>query len=100
MDHDDRTHIRDAPVVLGMIAMWITRWTPTWQFGIMMLSPPAALGTSAFPNLPEQTIARSSIVEWHWLIIGVSLSLLLHLLMAAWFWIRAKRVFPTMVGRF
>ena len=35
-----------APLSLAMLAMWITRWTPTWQFGIMMLSPPAALGTA------------------------------------------------------
>ena len=88
-----------APVSLAMIAMWITRWTPTWQFGIMMISPPAALGTSAFATFPEKTIARSSVVEWRFLVAGICVSLVLHLSLAAWFWVRAKRIFPTMISR-
>jgi ABC-type Na+ efflux pump permease subunit len=88
-----------APLSLAMMAMWITRWTPTWQFGIMMLSPPAALGTSAFANFPEKTIARSSVVEWRFLVAGICLSFVLHLLLAVWFWVRAKRIFPTMISR-
>jgi ABC-type Na+ efflux pump permease subunit len=88
-----------APLSLGMIAMWATRWTPVWQLGIVMISPPAALGTSAFMEIPAIEPGRVARPELSWVIAGIAASAVLHLLLAAWLWLRAKRVFPTMIGR-
>jgi hypothetical protein len=88
-----------APLSLGMIVLWVMKSRPVWPVGLFMISPPGALGLSGFgPDEIPKALQRSS-QELQWLILGVVAGALIHAILAGWFWTRAKRWFPQMIGR-
>ena len=88
-----------APLSAGMIVMWVVQGRLTWPIAFFMISPPGALGMSAFGPDTLSTALRQTPAELRWLSAGVAVGALIHLVLAGWLWNRAKRWFPRMIGR-
>jgi len=87
-----------APLSLGMIVLWVMKSRPVWPVALFMISPPGALGVSGFGRDEIPKGLQQSPQEF-WLILGVVAGTLIHAILAGWFWTRAKRWFPQMIGR-
>jgi hypothetical protein len=88
-----------APLTAGMIAMWVTQGRLLWPTSLFVISPPAALGVSAFSPEDYRGMLLGQPLTLKPMIWGAIVCLLLHAGLAGWFWSRAKRWFPRMIGR-
>jgi hypothetical protein len=88
-----------APLSAGMMVLWITRGQGEWFAALMTMSPPAALGVSAFTSSELTVVRMGQNQTVPWVIVGIALSALIHAVLAGWFWRGAKTGFPRSIGR-
>jgi ABC-type Na+ efflux pump permease subunit len=88
-----------APLSAGMLALWIIPGRVTWQTGLFVISPPAALGVAAFSQSEWQDMVHGRSTTFRPLIWGMAVGAIGHAIFAACLWVQAKRWFPRMIGR-
>ena len=88
-----------APLSVGMLALWLVPGRITWQTGLFVISPPAALGVAAFSPNDWQDIVNGRTANVGPMMWGMAVCAIGHAVLAAFFWLQAQRWFPRMIGR-